>query len=191
MQGYGFDVRGTYRFPDLPLQPSITLGYAFGSGDDNPNDDTNHEFWQTGLQSNEGRFGGVTQFMYYGETLDPELTNLKIFTAGFSFRPAGNAFIDLVYHRYGLDKMVRGELRSSALTALMNQDDTHLSKDVGSEIDIILGFRNLFGLRRFGFEMRAGWFRPGKAYRIPVGDPDDPTYRKADDAFSVLAVFIF
>ncbi|MBU0665191.1 MAG: alginate export family protein [Proteobacteria bacterium] len=191
LKGYAFDVGGTYRFLDLPLQPSATLRYAFGSGDSSQDDNTNHEFRQTGLQSNEGKFGGVTQFKTYGEMLDPELTNLKILTAGVGCRPAENTFVDLVYNHYQLAEMASGELFSSGLTALMNLDDEHLSKDVGSEIDLILGFRNLFGLRGVGFDLRMGWFFPGKAYRLTDGDPADPTFRKADQAVSVLAVFIF
>lgn len=185
-----FDVGGTYRFTAAAMQPSVTLGYAYGSGDGNPDDTRNREFRQTGLQSNEGRFGGLTQFKIYGETLDPELSNLKIFTLGFGFRPASNMFVDVVYHKYRLDK-IGNDLRSTALTALINQDDTRLSKRVGSEIDFIVGFRNLFGIKRFGFELRAGWFFPGDAYRVEEGDPNNPTFRKADKGVSVLAVFIY
>lgn len=190
LRGYAFEVGGTYRFPKLPLQPSFTLGFGYGSGDGNPNDNRNTEFRQTGLQSNEARFGGVTQFKAYGEAIDPELSNLKIFTAGFGFRPAANMFVDLVYHRYRANE-IADQIRNWALTAQMNQDDTQLSRDVGSEIDIILGFRNLFGLRKFGFEVRAGWFFPGKAFRNEdATDPSNPVFRPADRSFSMLLVFI-
>lgn len=190
LDGYAYDVGGTYRFPSLPLQPALTFGYAFGSGDDNPNDTTNHQFRQTGLQSNEGRFGGFTQFKAYGETLDPELSNIKILTAGIGFRIAPTAYVDIVYHHYKLDK-IASEFRSSGVTAQMNQVDTHLSKKVGNEIDIVLGFRNLFGVRRLGFEARAGWFRPGNAFLRNVGTDEAPVIRKADKAISLLAVFIW
>jgi alginate production protein len=189
-RGWAFDVGATYRFTKVAMQPSFTLGYAFGSGDGNPNDAKNNEFRQTGLQSNEGRFGGVTQFKVYGETFDPELSNLRILTLGTGFRPKPNMFVDLVYHKYKLDK-IGNDLRGSALTALVNQDDLQLSKRVGSEIDLIMGFRNLFGIRRFGFEVRAGVFFPDDAYRVEEGDPNNPTFRKADKAVSVLAVFIY
>lgn len=184
------DIGGTYRFQGLAFQPSVTLGYAYASGDGNPNDNKNTEFRQTGLQSNETRFGGVTQFKRYGEAFDPELSNLKILTAGFGFRPAPNVHVDLVYHRYRLGK-IGNDLRGSALTALINQDDTQLSRDVGNAFDIVLGFRNLFGVRRLGFELRAGAFFPGKAYRIEEGSPDGPTFRPADKSISALAVFIW
>jgi alginate production protein len=186
LSGTAYEVGGTYRFLGLPLQPSITLGYAYGSGDDSPGDGKNNEFRQTGLQSNEARFGGVTQFKAYGEALDPELSNLRIYTAGVGFRPSGSVFVDLVYHRYRLAQLA-DQLRSTNVTALMNQIPTEQSKDVGNEIDVIVGFRNLFGIRGFGFETRAGWFLPGNAFRTDLGGGP----RDADPEFSLLGVFFY
>ena len=185
-----FDVGGTYRFTKVSMQPSVTLGYAYGSGDGNPNDNKNREFRQTGLQSNEGRFGGLTQFKVYGETFDPELSNLRIFTLGFGFRAASNAFVDLVYHSYRLNR-IGNDLRGSALTAMVNQDDSRLSRNVGSEIDVIVGFRNLFGIKRFGFEVRAGCVLSWRRLSRRGKQPNNPTFRKADKGVSVLAVFIY
>ena len=73
----------------------------------------------------------------------------------------------------------------------MNHGDTPLSKDVGNEFDVILGFRNLFGLRRFGFEVRAAWFFPGSAFLRNDGDQENPIIRKPNKGVSVLAVFIW
>jgi len=188
LSGYGLDVGGVYRFTDLPLYPSITLGWAFGTGDGDPDDRVNHEFRQTGLQSNETRFAGVAKFKVYGEALDPELSNLKIFTVGLGFRPARNMFVELIYHRYWLDK-IADELRNSALTAQMNQVETRLSKDVGSGVDIVLGFRNVFGLRRLGLDVRAGWFFPGEAFLRSEGDEENPNLRHADTGFVMVAKF--
>ena len=192
LRGSAYDVGGTYRWAKLPLSPALTLGYARGTGDGNPNDGQNHEFRQTGLQSNETRFAGLTQFKHYGETIDPEISNLKIFTAGIGFRVAPQVFVDVVHHRYKLNA-IADQIRNWALTAQMNQDDTALSRDVGHETDIILGFRNLFGIRRLGFEVRAGLFKPGRAFRNvdPAGDPDNPTFRPANKSLSVLAVLIY
>jgi alginate production protein len=183
------DVGVSYRFTDLPFFPGITLSYASGSGDGNPNDNKNHEFRQTGLQSNELRAIGVSKFKYYGEALDPELSNVRIFTLGLGARLSPTVFLDLVYHRYRLDKLA-DQIRNSAITALMNQDDTQLSKDVGSGFDIVVGLRNLFGIRRFGVDLRAGLFFPGKAFRNDITtDPDNPVFRRADKGFSFLAKF--
>ena len=44
--------------------------------------------------------------------------------------------------------------------------------DFSDSIDVILGFRNLFGLRGLGFEVRAGMFFPGKAWQR--SDGSDP-----------------
>ena len=79
--------------------------------------------------------------------LDPELSNLKIFTAGIGFRPTASMFVDLVYHEYRQNAFAT-EIRNFGLTAAMNQVATAQSKDVGSELDIILRFRNLFGVGR-------------------------------------------
>ena len=184
---YAFDVGGTYRFLGLPFQPNVTLGVAFATGDGNPDDNKNTEFRQTGLQSNEAKFAGVSQFLVYGEVLDPELSNVGILTAGLGFRPAPSVTVDLVYHRYRLDR-IADEIRNSALTAQMNQDDANLSRDMGSAFDIVLGFRNLFGVRRLGLDVRVGWFFPGKkAFRIEEGDPDNPVFLRADQGNSVVA----
>ncbi len=185
---HAFDVGGTYRFRDLPFHPNITLGYAFATGDGNPNDRRNREFRQTGLHSNEAKFAGVVDFKVFGEAVDPELSNLGIVTAGLGFWPLSNVTVDLVYHHYRLDKIAE-ELRNSEITALMNQDETRRSRDVGNAFDIVVGVRQLFGIRRLGMDLRAGWFFPGDAFRIERGDPDDPTFRRADKGIGITTKF--
>ena len=72
-----------------------------------------------------------------------------------------------------------------ALTAKMNQASTGRSKDVGSELDIILGFRNLFGVRGIGADVKVGWFFPGDAFDNPG------TTRKSDKGLIVTSTIIF
>jgi alginate production protein len=163
LSGHAFDVGGTIRFPELPLYPSLSVGYAFATGDHNPNDGVNQEFRQTGLQSNETRLAGVPDFKVYGEALDPELSNLHILTAGLGVRPTPDSTLEFVYHRYWLDEPAE-ELRNSAITALMNQFGSRTSQDVGSGFDVVYGVRNLFGVRSLGIDLRAGWFFPGDAF---------------------------
>lgn len=200
--GRGFDVGGTYRFLNLPLRPNVTLGYAFGSGDGNLNDSVNHTFLQTGLQSNEARFAGVSKFKYYGEALDPELSNLKILTVGLGFWPAPNVTVDLVYHRYRLDKIA--EELSAPITAQMNQVELLVpnpdpagdpipvpqqSKQVGQGFDVVIGLRRVFGLQRLGIDLRMGWFFPGDAYQRNDGTDTDPLIRRADKTAAVVVKF--
>jgi alginate production protein len=192
IRGQAFDVGYTFRYRGAPLNPSVTAALAAGSGDRLPDDGINKEYRQTGLQSNEGRFGGLTQFKRYGETLDPELSNINIVTVGVGFRPLPNAFVDVVHHYYRL-RHIASEIRNWGLTAKMNEDPSVQSKSVGREIDVIVGFRNLFGVRRLGFEVRAGVFFPGEAFRNNVSaDPNNPgpTFMDADKSVSVLAVII-
>jgi alginate production protein len=68
----------------------------------------------------------------------------------------------------------------------MNQVGSHPSKDIGSGLDIVLGFRNLFGLRRLGLDLRGGVFFPGKAFLRNEGDDVNPILRRADKAVAVV-----
>jgi alginate production protein len=189
--GHGFDAGLTYRFTRLPLQPSFTLAAAFGSGDSNrtdPADRRSAEFRQSGLHTNEGRFSGVSKFKYYGEVLDPELSNLKILTLGAGFRPAPNIYVDLVYHKYRQHKLSE-ELRNSPLTAELNQVEGRFSRDIGQAFDVVVGLRRLFGLPRLGVDVRAGYFKPGKAFTRNDGTDEEPLIRGADKGVSVLFKF--
>ncbi|MCG8546992.1 MAG: alginate export family protein [Alphaproteobacteria bacterium] len=170
LQAGAVDIGGIYRFLNLPWQPCFVLGLRYGSGDKDPKEGKNNEFRQTGLQSNEGRFCGLTQFVTYGEAFTPEISNLRFVTAGFGFRPAANVFFDIVYHRYWLNQ-IANEVRGQQFTARMNEFGR--SKDVGQELDIIVGTRNVFGIRGLGLEARAGVFFPGDAWKRNDGsDPD-------------------
>ena len=186
LSGYAFDVGVTHRFLGLPYNPNLTLGYAFGSGDDNRSSRKSSEFRQTGLQSNETMFAGVAEFKTYGEALDPELSNLHILTAGVGVRPAPNVSLDLVYHRYRLHELAV-ENRNAEITALMNQVDTRLSRDLGSAFDMVLGIRSLFGVRRLGMDLRSGWLLPGKAFLRDDGTRSNPDLRDADKLFTIVA----
>jgi alginate production protein len=155
LSGYGIDLLGAYHF-DAPLSPHVILGYAFGTGDSDPDDDQDDAFRQTGLQGNEVAVGGLTPFRYYGEAFDPELSNLSIFTAGLGARPTPELSADLVYHYY-LQDHAADEVRDSALDA----EPTGESKRLGSEIDLVLGFEPEDDFRIRGF---LGYFMPGRAF---------------------------
>lgn len=155
VRGFGFDLGSTYEF-DLPLEPSITLGYAFGTGDGDPDDDVDKSFRQTGLQNNEGSFNGVPDFLYYGELLDPELSNLSIFTAGTGINMTEESSIDLVYHYY-LQQKASDSLRDAGIDA----DPDGQSKRLGSEIDLVIGYEGTNGLE---LALKLGYFIPGEAF---------------------------
>ncbi|SHK99107.1 Alginate export [Roseovarius marisflavi] len=64
---YGFDPGLTKTFKQARLNPRLTAGIAFGSGDNGAGIDT--AFRQTDIQGNSGRFGSKTSLKYYGEVL--------------------------------------------------------------------------------------------------------------------------
>ena len=182
------DIGGTYRFADLPFDPNITLAYAHGSGDNTPDDGTNSTFRQTGLQTNEAKYIGLSKFKAYGEMLDPELSNLRVMTLGLGARATPGISIDMVYHRYQLDADA-SEIRNWALTAQMNTLAGQHSKDVGQALDLVVGMRGLFDIRRLGLDLRVGLFLPGQAFRTSDGMLANTASRRADRGASLVAKF--
>ncbi len=155
IRGEAIDVGLTQVF-DKPLEPSLTIGYAYGTGDSNPDDKVDASFRQTGFQGNSDKFNGVARFKYYGEVLDPRLTNLMVFTGGVGIKPISKTSFDLVYHYY-LQDHVSTRIRGSDL----DTDPTGLSKHVGSEVDLVVGYQ---GIPHLQTKFVLGYFFPGKAF---------------------------
>ena len=158
--GYGFDIGTTYIWRMHPGRPSVTMGFAFGSGDDGQGTDT--AFRQTGLQRNTHRFGGVTKFQYYGEVLDPELSNLGILTVGAGIRPTKRSSVDLFYHRYFQHRAQDG-FRDVAIDRVPQG----IRRNIGDEIDLVVGIRDIEDV---AVEIIGGIFLPGNAFD-PAADP--------------------
>jgi alginate production protein len=154
IRGWGFDVGGTYEFA-LPLKPALTLAYAFGSGDDDPDDDTQRSFRQTGLEDNEAKVSGVNDFLYYGEFLQPTLRNIRIVTGGLGVRPTGQMSVEVVYHHYSQDHA------SDELDSSLEAEPSGRSRRLGDEIDLILGYRPMKNLE---LTLSGGYFLPGRAF---------------------------
>lgn len=154
---WGFDFGTTWspRFLD-PM--SLTVGYAFGSGDRSP-EGTDGTFRQTGLQDNNGKFAGVTSFRYYGELVDPELANLSIATAGIGMRLGRRTSLDLVWHGYR-----QAEAVPFLVDAELDRRPDGVDTDLGWEVDLVLGSRRWAS---YDLEAVAAWFEPGSAF------PDD------------------
>jgi alginate production protein len=161
IRGHGFDIGGTWQIA-RQWRPSLTVGYAFGSGDESGSDRVEHDFRQTGLQDNSARFNGVTSFKYYGEVLEPELSNLRITTVGFGIRPSRRSSVDLVYHHYRQD-IAEDELRDAAIEAVPDGDDV----DIGHGLDLVIGYREIQDLK---LELVLGAFFPGRAFDPATDD---------------------
>jgi len=162
------DARLTFR-PRVAGDPTLTVGYAFGSGDPTADLDpaaqpegTDRSFRQTGLHRNRGKDNGNVSFRYYGEVLDPELTNLRIVTAAVGVRPRRAISLDVLYHRYRQD-VASEKLRHVDIDADPEGRDPYL----GEAFDLAFGYEPD---HRLEIRLTAGIFRPGKAFAGDVSD---------------------
>lgn len=155
VRGSAFDLGLSWR-TRLPSRPAFTLGYAQGSGDDSIEDGVDSAYQQTGLHSNKWRFFGVKRFRYYGELLRPELSNLRIVTAGAGLRFLNRSSVDLLYHRYRQTRAANA-LRDASVDA----DLTGKSRAVGEEYDLVLGLREWTHL---DLALIASTFKAGNAF---------------------------
>ena len=173
--GWAFDGSVGLEFDNV-FNPLLTLGYAYGSGDEgtNPNG-TNGAFRQTDLHGNSARipFGFTNETQRtYGEVFRPELSNIHIIQAGLSLPVFEHSDIGLQYYRYWLAEK-EAALRSSSISASLNGTD----RDLGQELDAIaniyigkeLDFSNPFA-RETSFRLRFGAFNPGGAYDVDDGE---------------------
>jgi alginate production protein len=156
IRGWGGEAGVTYEWA-RGLRPSVTAAFAYGSGDGDRRDRTDTAFRQTGLQKNEGDFGGVADFNYYGAILEPELSNLAILTAGLGIRPRETWSVDLLYHHYWQVRAAP-HLRDAALDA----EPSGRSRRLGSEIDLVVGVVEIRD--RVDVKALFGYFIPGAAF---------------------------
>jgi alginate production protein len=155
VSGWALDLGIAWLLPGR-IEPRIYWGYARGSGEDSPDSETDRSFRQTGLEENEGGFGGVERFASYGVLLDPELSNLGITTFGLGMSLFRSSSLDLVYHHYRLV-----EPADSFVDARFDAPLDGVHRDVGHEIDLVLAFEEW---ERLEFEFILAAFRAGDAF---------------------------
>ena len=154
ISGWGLDL-GANRIFDPVSKLSLNLGFAFGTGDDNPADRVDHSFRQTGIHDNNAKFNGVTSFRYYGELVRPSVGNIFIATLGSGFRPTPNSSIDLIYHYY------RQHHAGAELTSALVATPAGRVEDLGHELDLVVGISEI---EHWKFELVTGVFVPGNAF---------------------------
>lgn len=155
----------------LPLpvasDPELILGYAYGSGDDNTADGTNHTFRQTGLDSNSTRYGlSMGSIHNFGSVLRPDLSNIHILTAGLSLPLFAATDVTGIYHYYLLDEE-SGDIATSGISAPLNNGDHEL----GHGFDLLFNteLTEEFGLNTGAIgpvtlKTTLGAFNAGEAY---------------------------
>jgi alginate production protein len=142
VDGWGFDVGASW-LPELAWEPRVFAGYALAS----------KWFRQTGIQANEAGFGGVEGFGRYGFLLDPELSNLQVWTGGIGCSLLRSSSLDLVYHEYRLHQRA-DSLWGSGLELSLDGE----SRKVGRELDLVLALEEWEHLE---LEFAAAAFQPG------------------------------
>jgi hypothetical protein len=153
VRGWAVDLGASWTLP-LDWEPTLTLSYALGSGDDG--EGTDGAFRQTGLDNNNTKFRGVDRFRVYGELLQPELSNLGILTASFGVELGRDRSVEVVYHNYR-QQHASDELRDARIDA----DLTGRSPDVGDELDLVFGFEHW---KHLELELVGSAFRSGDAF---------------------------
>ncbi len=154
VRGHAADVGITWKLA-APRLPALSLSYARGSGDKNPNDDTDRSFRQTGLQD------PTQEFRFYGELLRPELSNLAISSALFGFAVTNNSRLTLGYHRFR-QVQPAAYLRDARLAI----SPTGENKDIGQEVSLLAEIHEWENLK---LVLAAATFRAGQAFGEAAG----------------------
>lgn len=131
---------------------SVSFGYAAGSG----GNDESGTFRQTGLHDNNDKFSGVSSLRYYGELLDPELSNLSIVTLAAGLRPTRATSIDVVWHRYD-----QRRLHNRLTDTNLDRRPTGRHGRLGTEWDVVVAFEEI---SQFDVEYVFARFSPGAAF---------------------------
>jgi alginate production protein len=156
----GFDLGSTW-MPEADWAPALTAGWAWGSGDQEPNSGNNGTFRQTGFNDNNDKWSGVTSFRYYGELVEPELANLSLLTLGIGKRLTQNNSLDFIWHRY--DQV---EPAAQLINTNLRDQPDGIHTYLGWETDLVFGSR---AFQNTLIECVLGYFEPGAAF--PDGDP--------------------
>jgi alginate production protein len=156
VRGNAWDIGGQWVLPGA-LRPSLHLGLANGSGGAR-NGSQDRSFRQTGLQENKGRVAGVKRLRYYGALLDPQLSNLRIASAGAGLRFLNNSSAEVLVHRY------RQPVASTTLVgSRLSPDPSGLARDIGREVDLFFALREW---RHVELTLMLARFRPGAAFTV-------------------------
>lgn len=154
VRGQAFDlgVQGSWAGA---TRPTLTLAWAAGSGSA-PGAPVDRNFRQTGLQENKARLSGVKRLQRYGELFDPELSNLRVATAGFGLRLAENTSVELVAHQF------RQVVASPQIAdTRLSQAPAGTSPRLGREFDLFFAWRES---RHLEITFLVARFLPGAAY---------------------------
>lgn len=170
--GFAFDGSVDIEFENT-LNPTLTIGYAYGSGDDGEGSST--AFRQSGLDGNTSRFPEdkvSNSLRNYGEVLRPELSNIHILNTGVTFPLLQDSDMSVNYFSYWLDDEGTG-LIDDRISALFNGEDSHVGQAIDLSTNINIGKelnRNERYLKDTALRFKLGGFKAGDAYGDEEGE---------------------
>lgn len=111
---------------------ALGFNYAAANGDDSGNN--SRQYNQPSIASNKNRVLGTSRYRYYGEALNPKLSNLQILslTAGFSMPSL--LWFETAYHHYNQNKALPYIDASSP-----NLAPNGKYREIGQGLDFIFG----------------------------------------------------
>ncbi len=162
LKAWAFDFGTTFTAHHQSFSTSFTASYAVGSGDKTGGDGVSQEFRQTGYEDNVSHIGGASTVHYYGEVLDPELSNIKILTLGAGISPEFGGSLEALFHSYK-QREIDNELTDSDLLA-PPAIPLGINDDLGWELDVIASSPKLW--ERVRLRWTFGLFNPGDAFQV-------------------------
>ena len=167
-------VLGVTYGPEVYSHPGITFEYAFGSGDPDRASVTDTQYGNTSGKDKNFLYLG---YIPTGYALSPRLSNLYFYRLGLSLKPLEN---NPVFKRLTLGADYYRYYKHKSSGGIYDTEATEDNKDVGSELDLNLGWHILSDLTCY---LQYGHFRPGKAYPDATND--------SEDYFSASMIFTF
>ncbi len=154
-RGYGLDAG--FRMKPLPAARALYLMYhfAYGSADDPATTDRREYFRQPNLQLNYYRYGGRRWLYYYGELLNPELSNLRFHGVTLGYRKP-RFYVQLTGRFYAQNR-ASARLRGNRLGI----SPTGAATQLGSSLELSMSY---YPVDAFELYLSAEWFRPGAAF---------------------------
>ncbi len=161
VSAWAIDSGFTWRTP-LPDDPALSFAIAVGSGDSSPESGRSHAYQQTQLHDNNGKFLGVDRFHYYGEFLQPELSNLMVSTVSVGIGILEDSSIELAYHAYR-------QLHANDFmrNARLDTEPLGVDTDIGDALDLVIGIEESV---HYEMELILSAFRAGRAFGTRHGE---------------------
>ncbi len=132
-------------------KPTLTFAFSHATGGER-----DERFRQTGLHGNDFALNDKSTFRYFGEVLDPELTNIRILTVGIGAEITKKWTADVAVHSYQ-----QVELEDNLRGSDIDFEPLGLNDDLGIGADLIVNYE--YG-KQLNLLMTAGRFVPGDAF---------------------------